>query len=777
MSSRERRRNLLPIKLVLPKQYTERKVPGGGAAPTPFRTVDRAYRTHLYNQVTAVGESLGSQMSQVGSIPLRARLHPKAMAKSHRPERLFNVETCPIIGAGKLGELYLKGTERGLKRLGTLIRRGDSDRVIKELSGIEAIEPITPDFRRGNVSVKRLLQASPRGERGFLTRVRLFDYGQDKDRLSLVEDFEKSCRKQRLRFGKGGYSEPGLSYEVECRTVNDVDALSRVVGIRSISGMPLMRTIRLRSLNPSPLPKNVPHAADFTGDFPVVVVVDTGISSVVPALGSWVIGRESYVPPEYQNDRHGTFVAGLISLGSLLNPQIAGIGRDPVAVFDMQVIPNDDPSHGEVDSLTESEFLQSLDTALRIYANRYKVWNLSLGTNEVCSLNEFSALAVELDDLQERYRVTFVISAGNYTSVPLLDYPRTDPQLETGRITSPADSVLGVTVGSVSHIDYKRKGPKEHHPSAFSRHGAGPNHIIKPDLVHYGGSCSIDGAHQSGVRSISRAATAEDLGTSFAAPLVSRTLAQIYHQVTPTPSPVLARALLTHHARDPRTQERVPDLEENYFGFGLPAPVPYCLECSPHLSTLVFEDVLRPGYFLEWDDFPYPTSLRKNGRYFGRIWMTVAFAPARSARWGTEYCETHIEAHLGVYYNQTSRTTGNVSSKFRGLVPPEHRNPGILYESYQVEKLRKWAPVRTYYGDLGSKGERGERWRLMVKLLTRHGIDGEDTSKPQPFALILTIADPEQTVNVYDEMAQIVRNRFQAENLTLRATARVRARS
>ena len=215
----------------------------------------------------------------------------------------------------------------------------------------------------------------------------------------------------------------------------------------------------------------------------------------------------------------------------------------------------------------------------------------------------------------------------------------------------------------------------------------------------------------------------------------------------------------------------------NYFGFGLPAPVPYCLECSPHLSTLVFEDVLRPGYFLEWDDFPYPTSLRKNGRYFGRIWMTVAFAPARSARWGTEYCETHIEAHLGVYYNQTSRTTGNVSSKFRGLVPPEHRNPGILYESYQVEKLRKWAPVRTYYGDLGSKGERGERWRLMVKLLTRHGIDGEDTSKPQPFALILTIADPEQTVNVYDEMAQIVRNRFQAENLTLRATARVRARS
>jgi serine protease AprX len=98
---------------------------------------------------------------------------------------------------------------------------------------------------------------------------------------------------------------------------------------------------------------------------------------------------------------------------------------------------------------------------------------------------------------------------------------------------------------------------------------------------------------------------------------------------------------LTHHARDPRTSRRVPDGDENYFGFGLPAPVPYCLECTPHTSTLVFDDVLRPGYFLEWDDFPYPPSLTRERKYFGEVWMTVAFAPARGARWGTEYCETH----------------------------------------------------------------------------------------------------------------------------------------
>ena len=161
------------------------------------------------------------------------------------------------------------------------------------------------------------------------------------------------------------------------------------------------------------------------------------------------------------------------------------------------------------------------------------------------------------------------------------------------------------------------------------------------------------------------------------------------------------------------------------------------------------------------------------------IWMTVAFAPARGERWGTEYCETHIDAHFGVYRNQKSRETGLVKPKplFVGLVPPEHKNPGVLYESYQVEKLRKWAPVRTYHGDLGEKGERGDRWRMKLQLLTRHSVEeDEEGFKPQPFSLIITISDPLKSARVYDEMAQIVRNRFQSQNLTVRAAARVRAR-
>ena len=111
-----------------------------------------------------------------------------------------------------------------------------------------------------------------------------------------------------------------------------------------------------------------------------------------------------------------------------------------------------------------------------------------------------------------------------------------------------------------------------------------------------------------------------------------------------------------------------------------------------------------------------------------------------------------------------------------GWSPRSTKNRGVLYESYQVAKLRKWAPVRTYHGKMGNKGQKGLRWRLKLNLLTRHGIDKEEAFKPQPFSLIITIADPENKAPVYDEMSRIVRNRFQSENLTVRVPARIRAR-
>ena len=767
----------LPIKLIMPKQGAERRVPGGRSPLKPFRPVSADYRQSLGIQVEAIQKAIGPQLRKTNVAPVRVKLIPQALAKSHRPERLFSEESCPIVGAGSLGELFVKATNGGLRKLAATIANDKSPQIMKELSSVERIEAVTPISRRHDQPSEDVLKRSPRKGGGFLTRVRLFEFGVDEEDQLMNLEFEELCRKRGISLDTRGYSAKSRTYAAECRTVADVNALSQLVGVRSVAPMPLVRIDRPSS-PPSEVIPHLPGRDEVVGDVPVVVVVDSGIADRFPALDSWVVGRVSDVAPVYRNTDHGTFVAGLICWGSELNPTVGGIEEEPCALFDLQVMPNTDPRKGDTDTLSENELLSSLASALQDHANEYKVWNLSLGSDTVCSLDEFSKLAQELDNLQETYQVSFVISAGNFSTPPLLDYPRTPRQKELGRITAPADSVLGITVGSVSQVNFETNGPKINHPSAFSRHGAGPNHIIKPDLVHYGGSCSTDGADIRGVRSVTDSGIVENLGTSFSTPFVSRMLAQIYHQITPTPTPVLARALLTHHARDPRSGQRVPDSEENYFGFGLPTPPPYCLECSPHMATLVFDDTLRSGHYLEWDNFPYPPSLTKDGKYSGEIWMTLALAPARGERWGTEYCETHISAHLGVFRDRESRKTGEVTQYFAGLVPPEHSNRGKLHEAYQIEKLRKWAPVRTYHARLKETGERGYRWRLKLQLLTRHGIDKDiSTLKPQPFSLIVTIADPTKKLPVYDEMVQLVRNRFHSQNLNVRSRARVRGRS
>ncbi len=82
--------DLLPIKLIMPRQGTERKVPGGGAPPKPFRPVDKKYRKGLSNQVHALRSVIAPEFKKAKIAPARVKLVSKAIAKSHRPEHLFS---------------------------------------------------------------------------------------------------------------------------------------------------------------------------------------------------------------------------------------------------------------------------------------------------------------------------------------------------------------------------------------------------------------------------------------------------------------------------------------------------------------------------------------------------------------------------------------------------------------------------------------------------------------------------------------------------------------
>lgn len=213
----------LPIKLILPKQGRERRVIPGGNPPTPFRAVTPAYRQALSNQVAAIKQGLADPIARVGAAPVRVKVIPKAAAKSHRPEHLFTDTTCPIIGAGGPGELFIKATPEGLDQLQALILHNSSARMVKELSCVEIIEPITPSFRRKGLKAHDVLKRSPRSGLGFSGRVRLFNFGEEPVQLGVVRQFEQRCRELQLPFSRDGYSEGSFVYGVQFANEEQVE--------------------------------------------------------------------------------------------------------------------------------------------------------------------------------------------------------------------------------------------------------------------------------------------------------------------------------------------------------------------------------------------------------------------------------------------------------------------------------------------------------------------------------------------------------------------------
>ena len=758
---------LLYIKVILPKQARDKKVRGGGSPPEPLKVVTQDYKRKLIALIQDIEVKTTQLPQALDTMPIVVDLEKKALAKTHRPNTLFTNRTCPIIGADKPGRLFIKGSLQGLTRLRHRIERDrPKPKLLKDISTIKHLRPLEASDRLAGITPEQLFHFVPRENNAAAIKVSLFDFSDTVENSKQALAFGKLLAGRQIKMQKCGQFTSQHIYKVWCNSVDDVRELSDMVMVKSISKFPIFKSLIRKQFNYRPMPGNLSRPGEGSHQLPVVAVVHSGIAADNPSLNEWILARERYVNYREENTDHGTFVAGLIVWGDLLNPGHSEIGNFPCRLLDVHVLPNDDSSRGPQGRVTELELLQALEACLKKYAREVKVWNLSLGSDEICQLDRFSSFAVELDNLQEKYGVSFVIAAGNYTELPLLSYPRTPVQADTGRITTPADSVLGITVSSIAQLDHPIvDSPRRGQPSPFARNGPGPNYIIKPDLVHFGGNIGLNASMPLGITSLTvEGKTSEDIGTSFSTPLISRQLAYIYHSITPTPSPIFARALLTHSARDLRTGDRVTDGDDHYVGFGTPLNLDRLIECTPWMTTLVFAENLQPGHTLEWDDFPYPASLIRGGKFYGEIWMTLAYAPQRNIRWGSEYCESHIDVSFGVFRK----------GKYSGLCPIEHDNKGELFESFQVQNLRKWAPVRTYYRKI-EKGVLGDRWKLSLKLLCRHGIE-KSQLKLQPFTLILSIADPNHKELVYNEMTQQLRSRFQTQNLLVKPTVQVRAK-
>ena len=657
------------------------------------------------------------------------------------------------------GDILALVTQRSLGKLSETVDRA-SENQLAQLSSVEEIAPYEPPIEKGeNRSVVTFFDGTL--DDGTSLRQRGM---QEFNRLGLQLD----------PYGKAGstYTSSSLPPNEDLRSMPWLRRVRPILRLRSLARFGT-RPIRPQNviLPDRPLPT------------PIVGVIDSGIDQSVPWLKHLTVAQDTHIPPQYSDFNHGSLVGSLAATGGGFNsdPNYSPL---PVArLLDIQVLGTD--IYEEID---ETDLVTQVEDAVERYgphsAHRPQavdqpvvVWNLSLGGASVAPTQDFSQVAVELDRIAQENGVVFTIASGNYEDLPLRRWtPSVGPDNidnDEDRITPPADSALGVSVGSLSDTSNPPSAAPAEYPSPFSRRGPGPGMLVKPDVVHYGGTCGQYGERVGGVLGPYRnGAPLESIGTSFAAPRVAAQLAQLV-EVLPDPEPDLLKLLLLLSCVrrgdcNVNTRESV-----NYYGFGIPDQPTAILSCNVWECTILLRGELRPGRKLQ-APIPFPPSLDSAGLRRGFVRMALVYTPILDASKGSEYCQTNVTASLG---RQFDYPIGSPRRYRREILPvPQNPRAGAQNEGDLIEHGWKWSPIKVYERAFHrmrvDPKELG--WRLSVELLLRRELEPHRDTVRQPFWLGIKIVDPERRGQVYQEISQQIQaTTALAQPISLRAPIRV----
>jgi hypothetical protein len=221
---------------------------------------------------------------------------------------------------------------------------------------------------------------------------------------------------------------------------------------------------------------------------------------------------------------------------------------------------------------------------------------------------------------------------------------------------------------------------------------------------------------------------------------------------------------------------------------------------SPNEITLILEDYLPKGQFIEILDFPFPENLVDNdGFYDAEIIVTLLTQQLLDDSQGKEYCQSALEVAFGTYDSTTPRDMSKSTIKN----PIGRTNPANILRKnlYSKRKLRgtgrafepiliqngKYHPVKKFHCNLSQMTEANKRdhltapkkWFLKLRGFYRYEAErvseenGRDLS--QNFCLAITIKDRSgQHDDVYNQVAQSLDQRnFVHERIELRTEIRV----
>jgi hypothetical protein len=467
---------------------------------------------------------------------------------------------------------------------------------------------------------------------------------------------------------------------------------------------------------------------------PTVAVLDSGV--IFPQEWSSLVVKHWIAPNSTGGDAdHGTKVASNIVFRYVAQQRSEQHLTPRAKIIDCNILDGRVPSN---------IFIGRIQNAVDTFSGITKIYNLSANSTVPIEGDDMSIVGYELDALQLRKSIQFVVSAGNHglwkTESNLEDILDDDDS----RVSAPADSMLSIVVGSIVGYSHNDSLSAKNEIAPYSRRGPGFTGFSKPDISAYAGTIISNSGNTAvpvdvfSLMMSKNGVLVPDAGTSFAAPIISGDYAEIL-SIVPQQDIILAKALLYHNAMPIWDTENISEDElafaHNIYGRGLP-DIDSCKYSAPGKVTFVRSGTLNRVTKERVTIYMPEVLAAQQGRNVAKVSVTCLSMPSVDRTKGTEYLGAYVRASL-----KKSSTDGESLRP----VSPEFK-----------EGRQKW-DVCQQFSNLFSRLNAGD-WQIWLELFSRW--DNQDSDVP--YALVVTIEDVSGTLDLYSEIEGL--NRYRSMN-------------
>lgn len=398
---------------------------------------------------------------------------------------------------------------------------------------------------------------------------------------------------------------------------------------------------------------DVPPWEPPAADAPLVAIVDSGVNSSHPLIDGALYLATSLLPElaDGADDHgHGTAVAGLALHGPAEIYLEQGVMARPFGrLLSLRVL--DEANRFPEGVLFEKAAAAAVRRAAQLGA---RVINLSVGDPaEPLKRRRATPVASVLDALARELDVVIVVPVGNTSPADYMTADREGAEAyvhrglesENAALIDPAPAAIPLTVGGTGQsVALPKVGDLvlggDQQPSAISRHGPGIGRAIKPELVGPSGTLAWSTANRyvERPRQLARVLCSHDptaifrqgIGTSFAAPVVTRVATAVIAENPSIKSGALVRALVLQSAEGlpvdsahlpPGGPAEVAANHRHLLGHGAPR-LREAVGSSASRVVFVAEGVLQVDYVVLYA-VPLPHSFFATG---GKRRMTLGLA-------------------------------------------------------------------------------------------------------------------------------------------------------